>query len=121
MAAVDLDAVLRDLREEADAAVGRILEAGTLPPEIREGAPRWAAGILSNLAAAGAARARDDSPAYDAAMREVGLFRKAFEAVATGEVLAGIGAAEAESRRALSTLLSLVVNVGTKAVLAAVL
>lgn len=119
MATIDLPEVLRQIGEQVVDSARAVAASVALPQEIREKAIGWAAGTAAALAAAGVAKVQEDQDAYDAAMREVRLFGEAAKAVAVGEAMIGIAAAEAEARKSLAAIFDMAISIGTKLLVAA--
>lgn len=120
MATIDLPGLLKEIGDTVVADVKEVVKSEALPPELKARALQWAAGAAAELAKAGAAKATGDTAGYDAAMREVKLYGQAAQAVATGELLIGIAAAEREARKALAKVIDTGTSIGLKVLLAAI-
>ena len=120
MATVDLPSLLHGIGEDLQASVREVTKSLALPEELRDKARVWAAAAAGELAVAAKAKLTGDGGAYDAAVRELHLYRKAVEAVATGELMVGLAAAEAEARKRLSDAFGLGLSIGLKVLAAAI-
>lgn len=119
MATIDLPSLLHGIGEDIQDSVREVAKSLALPEELREKARVWAAAAAGQLVIAAKAKLAGDGGAYDAAVRELHLYRKAVEAVATGELMMGLAAAEVEARKRLSDAFSLGLSIGVKVLAAA--
>lgn len=119
MATIDLTAILKGIGDDLEESLKSVVKSTALPTELRVRAINWGACVASELAKAGAAKQAGDTAAYDAALREVHLYRKAAEAIATGELMTGLAAGEVEARKRLSELVGLGASIGLKVLAAA--
>lgn len=120
MATIDLPGVLRGIGDDLEESVRAIADSATdLPDDIRKKAKGWAIDSAAALARAGLCKANNDGAGYDAALRELSLFRSAAEAIVTAQALTGLATAQVESRKRLADAYALGVNIGLKALAAA--
>lgn len=119
MATIDLPKVLEIIGDDLKESVKAVVESVNLPDDLKEKGIKWAADATVQLAKAGAAKMANDGAAYDAAMLEIGYYRKAARAIAVAEVMVGLHAAEVEGRKRLAGAIDLGISIGLKLLAAA--